>query len=313
MLMEQKRMRDGGERGHFGAWRALVGLPAMIASVLLLMALLGPIGSWQGLVLLGWFGCGLLTLTRPGERVAVRWACGFRQLSPSDAAALAPVWSRVLGRCAMSPDRVDLYIQRSNAVNAFAVGGRSVAVTSRVVADYRAGRITERLLAPILCHELGHHATSGARFTPVTLWLALPWRMAYRSVLRVAVRLTQRQPRVQWAAIVVAGAAIAIVESAQQHAWGSTAVLASLALFSVASPLADAAVRRASERAADAYAADVGYGDALADALRAISRDASHRGHLYRRILDGHPAPSQRIRDLTKTSTRRVPATDAGS
>jgi STE24 endopeptidase len=288
--------RVGG--GHYGAWRAVAALPTMIASMLLLLVLLGWMREWDSLVLLAWLGCGLLTLTRRGERVAVHLACGFRRLSPDDSAAVSNVWSDVLARCDMSSDDVDLYVQRGESLNAYAVGGRSVAVTSRIVRDYRSGRIDDQLLGPILCHELGHHATYGGRFTPITLWLALPWRLFCGAVLRIASGLAGRQPQAPLFAVVVAVVVVAIVQASQHHAWDVVAVLGSLAVFSVACPLADAAVGRAGERAADRYTAQAGFGDDLARALASISPDSTHRRGLPHAILSRHPRTSQRIRDL---------------
>lgn len=57
--------------GHFGAWRALTAVPAMVGSVLLLLVLFGWMGQWEGAVLLGWIGSGVAVFTRVGERVAV--------------------------------------------------------------------------------------------------------------------------------------------------------------------------------------------------------------------------------------------------
>jgi STE24 endopeptidase len=286
-------------------------MPVMIASTLLLLVLLGWMGQWDSLGLLAWLGCGLLTLTRRGERVAVRLACGFRRLAPDDSASLSKVWSHVLALCEMCPDEVDLYVQRGESLNAYAVGGRSVAVTSRVVRDYRAGRIDDRLLAPILCHELGHHATYGGRFTPITLWLALPWRLFCGAVLRVASRLAGRQPRVALSAVVVAAFVVAIVQASQHHVWSIVAVLGSLVVFSVACPLVDAAISRASERAADRYAAEAGLGHELACALVSISPDSRHRQRRSEAILARHPRTAQRVRDLDLWSEPETPRADS--
>jgi STE24 endopeptidase len=306
MPVEPEWPQHAPERGHFGAWRAVVALPAMIASALLLIVLLGWMGTWEGLGLLSWLSCGLLTLTHRGERVAVRLACGFRRPSPTDAAALAPVWSEVLARCGTPADRVDLYVHRSGAVNAYAVGSRSVAVTSRVVADYHAGRINDELLAPIVAHELGHHATKDAQFIPLTLWLAAPWRLAYRLVLRLSTRLAGRQPLGPLAVVIVATVTVAIVQAVQQRAWSTVVILGALTLFSIATPLADAALSRASERAADQYAARAGYGDALAHALQTLDGDTARRTRTTVLILDGHPSTDRRIRDLTAPRHRRA-------
>ena len=306
MVLRSARRQSDVKRSHCGAWRAFTAVPAMIGSAFLLLVLLGWLGTWEGPTLLAWMGCGLLTLTRQGERVAVRVGYGFRPPSAAERSALAPVWSQVLQRCGLPPNRVDLYVQRSGEVNAYAVGSRSVAVTRRVLTDYQAGRINDVLLAPILCHELGHHATRGTRFAPITAWFTLPWRLACGAALRLAVQLAGRQPRGPLAVVVVATVTVAIVQAAQHHAWSNVTVLGSLAFFSIASPATDAALSRASERAADQYAAHVGYGSALAQALHALAGEQVRPGRSRMSVFDRHPATHRRIHDLTQPPIRHV-------
>ena len=84
--------------GHFGAWRALTAVPAMVGSVLLLLVLFGWLGEWEGAVLLGWIGSGAAVFSRVGERVAVRVGAGFRRPTKAQVALLAPAWSAALAR-----------------------------------------------------------------------------------------------------------------------------------------------------------------------------------------------------------------------
>ena len=104
------------ELGRWGAWRALVALPAMTAGSGVIVVSLGFLGRWEGLGLFASFAAGLLTLTRSGERVAVGLGCGFRRLSPVERAVLEPLWIRVLDRCGVpveSPiDRVKVRFVR---------------------------------------------------------------------------------------------------------------------------------------------------------------------------------------------------------
>jgi STE24 endopeptidase len=115
---------------RFGLWRALVGTPAMLGSLLLLLIAFGALGRWAGLVLLGWAACGAVTLTRVGERIAVRAACRFHSPSPAQAAALQPPWAAALRMSGTAAVDVDLYVQHDRRPNAHAAGGRSVAVIS---------------------------------------------------------------------------------------------------------------------------------------------------------------------------------------
>ncbi|MHB8672025.1 MAG: M48 family metalloprotease [Acidimicrobiales bacterium] len=180
--------------GHFGAWRALTAVPAIIGSLLLLV-LFGWLGSWEPLVLLAWLASGAAVFTRVGERVAVRVGCGFRRPSVQQLAMLEPTWVAALDRCGLAPGDLDLYVQRSEEANAYAAGGRSVSVTIGVVQEFRARRLVDEYLLGILCHELGHHATKAPRFALVTVWLATPWRFAARVVIGIGLATVgRRQP-----------------------------------------------------------------------------------------------------------------------
>ncbi|MDT0263485.1 hypothetical protein [Jatrophihabitans lederbergiae] len=109
--------------GHFGAWRALTAVPAMVGSVLLLIVLFGWMGEWEGAVLLGWIGSGAAVFSRVGESVAVRVAAGSRRPTKAQVALLAPAWSAALARAGLAASEVDFYVQRSREPNAFAAGG----------------------------------------------------------------------------------------------------------------------------------------------------------------------------------------------
>jgi Zn-dependent protease with chaperone function len=63
---------------------------------------------------------------------------------------------------------------------------------------------------------------------------------------------------------------VAIRQGVQQHEWGSVTVLAGLAISTLAAPTVDAAASRASEYAADQFAAQAGYSDELGRALSGL-------------------------------------------
>ena len=93
---------------------------------------------------------------------------------------------------------------------------------------------------------------------------------------------------------------IAAVHLAQHHAWLPLAALVGLALIVAAQPMAEAAVSRASERAADDYTAQLGSGPDLAAALQ--------RGHVTDRTvrwLPTHPRLADRLDHLHGTTHRR--------
>jgi STE24 endopeptidase len=118
------------EQGHYSAWRAAASVPAMFGSMCLLLVLLGFLGRWEPVAMLTWLAFAAAVFTRTGERMAVRVALGLRRPGKRKADALASVWATALGTAGYGEGDVDLYVQRSATVNAYAAGGRSVAVTT---------------------------------------------------------------------------------------------------------------------------------------------------------------------------------------
>ena len=283
---------------RFGMARVLVAAPAMVGSLLMLLVLFGWAARWEPVLMLAWLGSAVLVFTRPGERVAVRVACGFSRPSARQRALLEPAWRQVLARCQVDPGEVDLYVQRSRAVNAFAVGGRSVAITTGAGADFLARSPSYDHVAALLAHELGHRASRGGRLALVAAWLAAPWRVASRFILGVAFGAAggARQPRALLALVVTAAVGVAIGQAVRQGQVAVATVLIALAVFGVLCPLADAALSRRDEFAADRYAAAAGYGLALASALRRFDDGSEHRRRgLVERALARHPSIEQRL------------------
>jgi STE24 endopeptidase len=291
--------------GHFGAWRALSTFPAMIGSLLLLLVLFGWLGEWEPVALLAWMASGVAVFSRIGERAAVRVGAGFRRPTRAQSALLAEGWSAALTRCGLSGGEVDLYVQRSRDPNAFAAGGRSVAVTTGVLAKFSAHRTGDEYLVAILTHELGHHATRATKFALVTMWLALPWRFASRLVIGIGLATVgRRQPLRLLAVVVVAGVVVAVVQAVQQRQWAVAVVLSAVAVCAVVCPLLDAAVSRRSEYAADRYAAGVGLGPQLAAALQILDGAQRRRPRLVARLLGRHPSVARRIAVLSSPPDR---------
>jgi STE24 endopeptidase len=287
------------DRGHFGAWRAAASVPAMIGSLLLLLVIFGWMGQWEGLVLLAWLGSGLAAFTPAGERAAVAVGCGFRRLSRAQASAIEPVWASALARAGVDAGDVDLYVQRTGELNAYAAGGRSVAVSNGILSKFLARRLGSGHLEAILVHELGHHATRATRFALVAIWLAMPWRVAARLVLGVALAAVGRQPRRLLALVVAAGVAIGVVQTAQQGQVAAAVVLATVGVCAVVCPLADAWVSRRSEYAADRFAVQRGVGSQLIDVLNRMGNDRG-RQSWTNRALSRHPSIEHRVEAMQR-------------
>lgn len=297
--MTARRGGTAGPRMH--AARVLIAAPAMIGSLLLLLlVLMSWAGRWEPVLLLTWLASAAAVFTPSGERVAVRWACGSVRPSARHRALLDPAWRQALERCQVDPADVDLYIQRSRAVNAYAAGGRSVALTTGAQSVFLEPRPIHasdtECVAALLAHELGHRDSHGTRLGLVTAWLDAPWRFAERLLLGVAVAIARRQPRCLLSALVVAVVVVAVVQAVQHGQPMTAAVLTFLAVAGVACPLADAALRRHDEFAADRYAARAGYGPALAAALRRLDDGSEHRRRgLLERATARHPSIEQRL------------------
>ena len=286
---------------RYGLWRWVAAAPAVIGSLLLLVLAPTALGPWSGLLLLGWAACAAAVSTRVGERMSVRAAYRFYRPSPGQAAALQPAWATALRVTGAEAGEVELYVQSARVPNAYAAGGRSVAVTSRVLQDYESGRLPEDVLVAVLVHELGHHATGATRPMLLLSWLTAPWCMTSRVLTGVASTLAGRQPRPGLAVVVIAGVAVAVIHAVQQGQWTVGGVLAFVGLAAGFCPLADAAISRQAEFDADRFAADHGLALELAAALHLLDDGRSAGSAWPRRLLASHPTPDRRITALLTT------------
>jgi Zn-dependent protease with chaperone function len=285
--------------GHFGVWRALAAFPAVAGSVLFMLVLTAALSRWQTPVFLLWLGSAGLLSTRPGERVAVR-ARGFRPLSARQQQALTPVFAATVARCGLSSEQVDWYLHPGAQPNACVAGRRSVAVTEGALQAFVTDRLTQEHLQAILTHEIGHlvqGATSGALATG---WLTAPGRLVFRLVVCLACVLSGRR-RLGWGSglLLLVGGGIALLRAVQHGQWTAALMLAGVAIALLATPVLDAAISRAAERAADRYTAEVGAGPDLAAALLAISGSRRPQRGWGSGLLASHPSLSSRVDTLT--------------
>jgi STE24 endopeptidase len=286
-----------GQRGHYGAWRATAAAPAMLGSLALLLVLSGFLGRWKPVAVLGWLVSAAVVFTRFGERVTVRTAMGFRPLTSRQAAALAGVWPAALAQAGYRADQIDLSVQPSALVNAYAAGGRSVAVSAGALREFPARRLSGDRMRAVLVHELGHHGTGGTRFSLVVLWLAMPWRAASRLVLGLCYELAgRRQPLALLGIVVVAAVAIPVGQAVRQGQWAAAAVLSGVIVCAVVCPVADAYVARRSEFAADRFAAARGAAPELAALLQLTGDECRVPG--VATVLSRHPSIERRLNTL---------------
>ena len=254
-----------------GLRRLRPALPAMVGSALLL-SIAGSTAPTIGLaVMAGWIGVGVGLLTRPGERLAVRTWCHFRSPSPAQERSLAPLLERAVTLAGITVNDVDAYIHPGRQVNAYAVGGHSVALTRGLIIEHQGGRLSDADLVAVLVHELGHLVVGNVRFGLLADWYSGPSRLAWRLMVGVPARVLGfgRHPRLVQG-LLVGGSVIAIARGLAEQAWLPVAVLTAVLLVTMFARIADAARSREAERAADRFAADRGVAGDLAHALTAI-------------------------------------------
>jgi len=156
-----------------------------------------------------------------------------------------------------------LRVQHRTAPPASPAGAASR--SPRGAETFLAGRLTHDHLQAILTHEIGHFAQGATSWALTIGWLAAPWRLAFRLVVSLACVLSGRR-RLRWGSglLLLAAGAIALLSAVQHSQWTAAVVLAGLATATLGTPVLDAALSRAVERAADRYAIDVGAGPDLA-------------------------------------------------
>jgi Zn-dependent protease with chaperone function len=142
----------------------------------------------------------------------------------------------------------------------------------------------------------------------VTVWLAAPWRFPSRSVILVGLATVGRRQPVRLLAVgVINSVVIAVVQAVQQRQWAVAVTLTAVAVCSVVCPLADAAVGRRSEYAADRYALAVGLGPQLAAAVQVLSGGRRRPKGIAARLLSRHPDVDRRIAALGSVADRGLP------
>ena len=180
-----------------------------------------------------------------------------------------------------------LFVQESRSPNAFAAGGRVVAVTREAL------RLPPRHLEAVLAHELGHHLGAHPVVSTLAWWFALPARGA-AYLLRQAFRFVRYAAR----ALATYGDALGAI-GALLIALILLAALAYVSVWLVLLPLVSPLVAWASRLAeyrADRTAQQLGYGTALAEVLRAWGAE---RAGFWARLLATHPPHRERVARLS--------------
>ncbi|MFI6487687.1 M48 family metalloprotease [Streptomyces sp. NPDC050564] len=149
----------------------------------LAVAMFGTAVGW--LVVLAWLASGALVFHRPTELLFARRAFKLRAPLAAERARLEPIWREVTARAGIEADTYELMVENSDDLNASAVAGHVVGVTT-----YALNKIPSSNLAAVLAHELGHHVGGHAWAGLLGYWYSLPGRIAWaltRGLARIAI------------------------------------------------------------------------------------------------------------------------------
>ncbi|MEV6716051.1 M48 family metalloprotease [Lentzea sp. NPDC051208] len=269
----------------------LLGVPTVLSS-LLIVGLAGkavtPGTLW--LVPVVWLVSGVIVFVPATDKVLAVVAHRLRRPTPTESELLNPLLDEVCGAAGVDPRRFWLRIQNSREINAMAVGGHVVGVSTAAL------RLPGPQLEAVLAHEVGHHLAGHTKISLLRWWYELPARWTVWLVVMAGVVIhavgsaigTSGARAISIALVVVLAAAALVVSP-----W--------LVLVPVIAPLLALSSRRA-ELHADRVAAELGYGPLLLEVLQRWVKEGHDeqraRAGLRARMLASHPSCAHRISRL---------------
>ncbi|MFI1162181.1 M48 family metalloprotease [Streptomyces sp. NPDC020801] len=297
LVAEHQRGADATAIG-----RLAVQVPGAVVSLAVVSSIaIGMLGSVLGwIVTLAWLASGALVFHRPAELAFARRVLKLRLPTAEERARLEPVWREVTARAGIEARTYELMVENSDELNAVAVAGHVVGVTT-----YALNRIPSSNLAAVLAHELGHHTGGHAWAGLLGYWYSLPGRVAW-AVMRGLARIAIAVARVfSLAATGFVYLFLGIVVVAGfVGAWYITIPL-------VAAPYLLAYAGRRGELRADQQAAELGFGRRLAEVIHhfrteeeAAKAAATAQGQKLQepgtlaRLLSTHPDHDTRLSAL---------------
>ncbi|MFF0158736.1 M48 family metalloprotease [Streptomyces sp. NPDC005263] len=282
--------------------RLAVQLPGALVSLALVSSLaLGVFGSVMGtFVIVAWVASGLLVFHRPTELAFARHVLKLRLPTPDERARLEPVWHEVTARAGIERGTYELMVENSEELNAAAVAGHVVGVTT-----YALNRIPSSNLAAVLAHELGHHTGGHAWAGLLGYWYSLPGRIAWavtRALARFAIAVAGVFSMAATGFLILFMSLVVV--AAFFAAWYITIPL-------VAAPYLLAYAGRRGELRADQQAAELGFARQLAEVLHHFQTEETAtkaalvaQGQKLRepgtltRLLSTHPDHRTRLSEL---------------
>ncbi|MCX2952552.1 M48 family metalloprotease [Lentzea sp. NEAU-D7] len=269
----------------------LLGIPTVLSS-LLIVGLAGKALTPGTLWLLPaiWLVSGAIVFVPATDKVLAVVAHRLRKPTPTESDLLTPLLDEVCAAAGVDPRRYWLRIQNSREINAMAVGGHVVGVSTAAL------RLPGPQLEAVLAHEVGHHLAGHTKISLLRWWYELPARWTVWLVVMAGVVIhevgravgTSGARAISIALVVVLAAAALVVSP-----W--------LVLVPVIAPLLALASRRA-ELHADRVAAELGYGPLLLEVLQRWVKEGHDeqraRAGLRARMLASHPSCAHRISRL---------------
>lgn len=246
----------------------LLYLPIFGVSLVIVLAIsraVLPDAPWVPVA--GWLATGALAFHRPAEGVFARRLLHLRHPTPKERARLEAVWREVTARAGVEGRAYELWIEDSDHLNAYAAAGHIVGVTR-----YSLENLPDGHLAAVLAHELGHHVGGHAWSSLLGEWYAVPGRLAWAGVRRVAPLVPGVVRRLNGFvafALFLMGSGLVLTLAASY--WYVPAAL-------VVAPYLLAAVGRRAELRADRHAAALGFGSSLAEVLHHMHTAGSAAG-----------------------------------
>jgi Zn-dependent protease with chaperone function len=279
-----------GRRIERSAVTSLLPVAALVPFWLLAMAAVWVplrllLGAPFWVVPLGWLALGALLFVPSVQIGVLAPFLGARRPTDGELAIITPIWRDLAQRANLPQYRYAIRVIDSDELNAYACGGHLVVVTS-----FALDELTARELSGVLAHELSHHL--GLHTAALTLghWLSIPVVLLARVgfFLQNVARAATDSFASHSAALTAIGRIVAALLTAVS--WVFLAALhASDALANV--------VGHGSEFEADRRAVRMGYGRALADALRVVIRlGGGGRTIGWRaRLATSHPPARTRV------------------
>lgn len=272
--------------------------PAVLYGIVLLAFAGAHLWGLRGMViaLSAWIGLSALMLCRTGERLLARSFLDWKTLDMN--AVFGPAVEAELRRV-LGPDfqRYDWYVEKSDDLNAMAIGGHAIAVTTRLIDSHRRHQMEDEHVVALVLHEYGHHRGELVRFGAALTLLMRPWAVTHQYARAFARGFANPKIRVKDKLIVgfVLALSFLVVVQLLGHRVGVVSLsVAGMVCLLALSALLEARLMRAEELRADQVAAELGYGGSLRAVCNIFQDTIPSRLHWYKRATMHHPSFARR-------------------